>query len=132
MDVALERILSLLPRKENGDFVHGAKKELAENIGFKGGTIVNDWIAGRSQTYRNYLYEIADKYNVSVAWLKGETDDPRPKATRLGLDFGSSYSSLAGDGLSADDAELVELFRKASPEIKRAALAVLRAADDGK
>lgn len=78
--------------------------------------IVSDWIGGRNNSYRQYLYVIADKYNVSVEWLKGETDTkekPAPKGE-----------------LSGKAAELVELFEKASPELRAAALAVLRAAEN--
>ena len=30
MDITLERILSLIPKKPDGSYVHGAKKEFAE------------------------------------------------------------------------------------------------------
>lgn len=76
MDILLERILSLIPKKENGDFRHGAKKEFATSIGFKSGEIVSDWIAGRSKSYEGYVYQISALYNVSIEWLKGKTDDP--------------------------------------------------------
>lgn len=78
MDTTLERILMLLPHKPDGSLAHGAKKEFARSIGLKNGNLVTDWINGRTNSYKNYLYEIAAKYGVSVAWLKGETDDPRP------------------------------------------------------
>lgn len=74
MDIVLERILSLIPKKTDGKFAHGALKEFANSIGLKSGNLVSDWISGRSQSYKNYLYEISAKYNVSVEWLKGETD----------------------------------------------------------
>lgn len=74
MDITLERILSLIPRKDDGKFVHGAQKEFAESIGLKSGNLIADWIKGRSKSYENYIYEISDKYNVSVDWLKGNTD----------------------------------------------------------
>lgn len=75
MDITLERILSLIPKKPNGDFVHGEKKKFATSIGFKSGEIVSDWIMGRSTSYKNYLYEISARYNVSVEWLRGERSD---------------------------------------------------------
>ena len=74
MDIVLQRILSLIPKKPNGAFVHGEKKKFAVSIGFKSGEIVSDWIAGRSDSYKNYLYEIAQKHGVSVEWLRGESD----------------------------------------------------------
>ena len=76
LDIILERVLSLMPKKENGEFRHGAKKEFAVGVGFKSGEIVSDWIAGRSRSYEKYLYQISDKYGVSVEWLMGNTDNP--------------------------------------------------------
>lgn len=78
MDIMLERILSLIPRKENGDFQHGALKAFANSIGLKSGNLVSDWLKGRSESYKNYIYEVSAKYGVSVAWLKGETDEKNP------------------------------------------------------
>ena len=78
MDITLERILSLIPRKENGDFQHGALKTFAKSIGLKSGNLISDWLKGRSESYKNYIYEVSAKYGVSVAWLKGETDEKNP------------------------------------------------------
>ncbi len=78
MDKTLEHILTLLPKKEDGSFTHGAKIAFAQSIGLKNGNLVSDWIRGRTNSYVNYLYEIAAKYGVSVEWLRGETDDPTP------------------------------------------------------
>lgn len=78
MDITLERILSLIPRKENGDFQHGALKAFANSIGLKSGNLVSDWLKGRSESYKNYIYEVSAKYDVSVEWLKGETDEKNP------------------------------------------------------
>jgi len=77
MDVTLERIFSLIPKKPNGKFVHGAKKIFCESIEAPP-NIMSEWERGISKSYRNYLYAISAKYNVSVEWLKGETDDPTP------------------------------------------------------
>lgn len=74
MDITLKRILSLLPQKDDGSFVRGAKKDFAVSIGYDSGDIVSMWIKGSSQSYWGKLHEIAAKYNVSVEWLKGETD----------------------------------------------------------
>lgn len=78
MDIILERVLSLIPKKENGDFKHGALAGFARSIGFKDGHIISDWIAGNSESYKNYLYQIAAIHNVSVEWLKGESDKKSP------------------------------------------------------
>lgn len=81
MDVTLTRILSLLPH-ENGKIKRGAKKTFAQSIGYGSGDIVSMWINGASQSYKKKLHQIADEYHVSVAWLKGETDDPTVEAER--------------------------------------------------
>lgn len=115
MDITLERILSLLPHKPDGTLKHGAKGELATLLGFKDGHIFADWIAGRSTSYTNYLYAISDKYNVSVEWLKGETDEKEKPAKH-------------GE-LTDKQVHLLKLFENASPELRAAALAVLESAE---
>lgn len=76
MDITLERMLTLIPKKENGNFKHGALSQFARSIGFKDGHIVSDWVAGNSESYKNYIYQVSALYHVSVEWLRGETDDP--------------------------------------------------------
>lgn len=80
MDIVLERILSLIPKKQDGSFVHGACKEFAVSIGLKSGNLISDWIKGRSKSYTGYIYKIASVYNVSVDWLEGKTDEKIPLA----------------------------------------------------
>nr|UWI25390.1 MAG: helix-turn-helix domain protein [Bacteriophage sp.] len=76
MDIVLERILSLIPKGKNGKYAHGAKVKFAKSIGYNDGSIVSMWENGASVSYTKKLHQIADIYNVSVEWLKGETDDP--------------------------------------------------------
>ena len=86
LDSTLERILSLIPRKEDGKFVHGAFKQFGESIGYDGGEIVTMWIKGSSESYKKKLHEIADKYDVSVEWLQGYTDvKEKPTAGAVGM-----------------------------------------------
>ena len=80
MEVMLERVLSLIPKKPDGKFVHGAKKDFSKNIGAPE-NIVSDWISGRSSSYKNYAYQISAKYGVSVEWLRGETDEKEKLAS---------------------------------------------------
>ena len=84
MEVMLERVLSLIPKKPDGKFVHGAKKDFSKNIGAPE-NIVSDWISGRSSSYKNYAYQISAKYGVSVAWLRGETDEKNPASEEAGF-----------------------------------------------
>lgn len=113
LDITLERILSLIPKKENGDFKHGAKKKFAVAIGFKSGEIVSDWIAGRSKSYEGYLYQISALHNVPVEWLRGETDDPAPAGQK------ERPTPVSESGLSPLDKRLNELLSVSSDETKR-------------
>lgn len=117
MDIVLERILSLIPKKPDGKYVHGAKAEFAKSIGFKNGTILTDWEALRSDSYRNYLYEISDKYNVSVEWLKGETDDKTKKAAPLaGSDLNPKYFDLTPENRALIDQMIDQLSKAQSAD----------------
>lgn len=78
MDIVLERILSLIPKKPDGKYVHGAKREFARSIGYDGGDIVSMWINGSSKSYMGKLHEIAAVHHVSVEWLQGKTDEKSP------------------------------------------------------
>lgn len=79
MDKTLERILSLLPVNESGKVKHGAKKALCDAIGAPP-NIFSEWTSRGSKSYRNYLYDIARFYGVSVEWLLGKTDERSPQA----------------------------------------------------
>ena len=83
MDIVLERILSLIPKKENGDFVHGSKKEFCQKIDAPT-NIVNAWVRGTNHSYRNYLYRIASEYDVSVEWLEGKTAKKNDRPSNMG------------------------------------------------
>lgn len=75
MDILLERILSLIPRKPDGKFVHGAISKFGKSIGYSGGEVIAQWMAGQSDSYKKKVNQIADTYNVSAAWLMGETNE---------------------------------------------------------
>lgn len=111
MDITLERILSLIPKKQNGDFVHGEKKKFAVSIGFKSGEIVSMWINGTSKSYAGKLHEISAKYHVSVEWLKGETDEKNPDLQKE----------------AGEEEELLQLFRLLPDDLKAGILAQIKA-----
>lgn len=77
MEQTLERIISLFPKNEKGKIVRGSSKELADFLGLPH-NIVAEWKSGRNKSYKKYLHEIANKYNVSVEWLRGESDEKSP------------------------------------------------------
>lgn len=110
MDIVLERILSLIPKKENGDFKHGALAGFARSIGFKDGHIISDWIAGNSESYKNYIYQISAIHNVSVEWLKGESEQKEKPATETGSGH-SEIDFIFSQLTPANQTKLLELAR---------------------
>lgn len=121
MDIVLKRILTLIPKKENGDFKHGALKAFANSIGLKSGNLISDWINERSKSYENYIYQIATIYNVSVEWLKGETDGPTPKGQKE-----KPTPNNEGE-LSELEKTMLSLFRQISDEEQSLAVQIVRA-----
>lgn len=115
MDITLERMLTLIPKKENGNFKHGALSQFARSIGFKDGHIVSDWIAGNSESYKNYIYQVSALYNVSVEWLQGKTEDKSIKET----------PDPKIEGEDAQLAQFIAKFSRLSPQQKSAVLAVM-------
>lgn len=109
MDIVLERILSLIPKGKNGKYAHGAKVKFAKSIGYNDGSIVSMWENGASVSYTKKLHQIADIYNVSVEWLKGETDDPgikkAPGINAEGVSAARKALLDAVDGLTDEQCE---------------------------
>ena len=112
MNIMLTRILSLIPKKENGDFKHGSLAKFARSIGFKDGHIISDWIAGNSTSYENYVYQISAKYNVSVEWLKGETDQKEKSPAPEGAEL--NYLKLNAENRAFIDALIDKLVESQS------------------
>lgn len=110
MSIMQERVLSLIPRKPDGKYVHGAKADFARELGFKSGAIVSDWESGKSDSYKNYLYQISALHGVSVKWLRGETDDPGIKEARATEGEGMN-GKIAQFIRSASAEELDEIYR---------------------
>ena len=108
MDIVLERILSLLPKKPDGKFVRGGKKEFAQSIGYDSGDIVSMWINGSSTSYNGKLHEISAKYGVSVEWLRGETDEKNPAPRGDGT---KEIESIFDQLTPSRQAKLLELAR---------------------
>ncbi len=109
MDIVLERVLSLIPKDKSGKYVHGEKAKFAKSIGYNDGSIVSMWENGSSVSYTKKLHQIASTYNVSVEWLKGETDDPSikkaPGINAEGLSVARKALLDAVDGLTDEQCE---------------------------
>lgn len=110
MSIMQERVLSLIPRKPDGKYVHGAKADFARELGFKSGAIVSDWESGKSDSYKNYLYQISALHGVSVEYLRGETDDPDIKKAPDPKTEGED-GKIAQFIRSASAEELDEIYR---------------------
>ena len=107
MDIVLERILSLLPKKPDGKFIRGSKKKFAQSIGYDSGDIVSMWINGSSTSYNGKLHEISAKYGVSVEWLRGETGEkekPALKESELDSELINRLCQLSKEELEKVDA----------------------------
>ena len=105
MDIIGERVFSLIPKKPDGKYKHGAKADFARSLGFKSGAIVSDWESGKSDSYKNYLYQISALYNVSVEWLQGKTEDKSIKET----------PDPKIEGVSVEAQEILDYIRGATP-----------------
>lgn len=67
MDITLERIIKELKAQNK------LQQDLTNNLGINYSSFGN-WKAGRNKSYLKYLHAIADFLDVSVEYLKGETD----------------------------------------------------------
>lgn len=116
MDIMLERMLSLIPRKEDGKYVHGEKKKFCKKIGAPT-NIISEWENGKTKSYRNYVLAVAQAYSVSPKWISGEIDEKMP-------------SVLEDEGLSAVQQEAVDFIKTLSDEQLRRFIAMGKAAFD--
>ena len=98
MDIVLERMLSLIPKKPDGKYVHGAKKDFCKAIGAPD-NIISNWENGVTKSYRNYVYVAAAVYNISVDWLLGLSDQKEKNVT------------ASGDSLSDQESYFIHCLR---------------------
>ena len=110
MDIVLERMLSLIPKKPDGRFVHGALKEFANSVGLKSGNLISDWMNGRSTSYLNYVYTVSSVYNVSVDWLYGKTDQKEKPDLRE--EIGPNKAKLLKELEDMSEGEQMLLFEQ--------------------
>ena len=90
MDKTLERIIYELKLQRK------KKIDLTNHLGMVSSAFGN-WIAGRNKSYLKYVHAIAAYLDVSVEYLKGETDVKKsiPANQKDIEDFLSSYSVLS-------------------------------------
>lgn len=95
--------------KEQGKTLFSLEKE----CGLGNGSI-NKW--DKSSPSISKVAAVADALGVSVSYLIGEETKKKPTPEE-------------GDGLSAEQSEIVKLYEAASPALRAAALAVLKSAE---
>ena len=76
MDIILERVVREL------DLQKIKKTELTEYLGFSSSAIFGHWLSGRNSSYKKYIHAIAQYLDVSVEYLKGETDIKKAPITK--------------------------------------------------
>ncbi len=92
------------------------QKELAIDLCVSQPTI-SDWESGRKIPSSRSTKKLADYFNVSIDYLLGRDDEKNAPAPK------------DGDGLDAEQVEIVKLYEKAPPALRAAALAVLKSAE---
>ena len=102
MDKTLERIIYELKLQKK------RKIDLTDHLGMVNSAF-GHWVSGRNKSYLKYLHAIAAYLDVSVEYLKGETDI---KKLVPSLDENFEMFSQSYDKLSDDNKKIVlELMR---------------------
>lgn len=101
MDVTLERIIEELKFKKI------KKTDFTKDLGFSSSAVFGHWISGRNTSYLKYLHAIASYLDVSVEYLKGETDIKKPPSEN-GERFDELYSMV--EGLNETEITMLKAF----------------------
>lgn len=92
------------------------QEDVAQMLGVERSTYTK-YESGASRPKNEILIELSNFYNVSVDYIL-ETTDKKEKPT-----------PMEGDGLNEEQLELIRRYDAATPELRAAALAVLRSAE---
>jgi len=85
--------------------------KLAKALGCHQSSVAN-WTNGRNKPQSRTMKDIADIFEVSVEYLKGETTERKQKET----------ATKEGDGISDKDIRLLAWFRSLPPEKQKEVL----------
>lgn len=100
------RIVELLKEQNK------TQKQLMEYLGL-GKTAFTGWKSGTTTSYKKYIGQIADFFDVSIDYLMCNTD----------------IKAKQNPSLTDEQRELIEAYEAASPELQAAVKAFLRARD---
>ncbi len=114
MDIMYQRIFKELIQAGK------TQKELAEYLGIKQQAITN-WKQQLNTSYTKYIHGIADFLGVSVAYLKGETDEKRKSPTPLVTDDVVCFPVLGEVAAGFEHVALTD-WEGATAEFPRSAL----------
>ena len=94
-----------------------SNKDIAIQLGVNQ-QIVTDWKNGKSKSYTKYLYQLADILEVSVEYLKGETDikEKIPKTGRINAE--NTFETIMMT-ITEEEAKLILAYRR-HPELHAA------------
>lgn len=92
------------------------KSSIADKLN-RNRSILNDWEKGKSAPSDAQLEIVAQALGTTVAYLQGESDI-------------KERHPLQASDLTASEQEMLKAFRKADPALQRAALSVLKSADN--
>lgn len=95
----------------------GVKKTFVADRLNRNRTIFNDWEKGKSVPSDDQLEIVAEALGTTAAYLRGETDI-------------KERHPLQTSDLTASEQEMLKAFREAGPALQRAALSVLRSAEN--
>lgn len=115
MDEVLKRIESLLPRKPDGSLVHGCKKELTDFLGLPSNTMA-EWLSGRNKSYRNFIAQIAEYYDVSANWILGLTDVKEKSAVSVDTTLHETGYDMLSDANRAIIDDLIAKLLKSQSD----------------
>jgi transcriptional regulator with XRE-family HTH domain len=100
MDITLQRIIEELKLQNK------LQKDLTDFLKINYSSFGN-WKAGRNTSYLKYLHAIANYLDVSVEYLKGETDIKKPPSEN-GERFDELYSMV--EGLNETEITMLKAF----------------------
>lgn len=106
MDITLQRIEDFLSHSKPGN------KGLAKHLGISPNNITN-WKGGLNKSYNKYLKQIAEYFETSEAYLKGETDEKSPQPT--------------AEDFTKEDFDFLKLFKTLPLEEQDAILTLAKA-----
>ena len=91
-------------------------------------TSVSNWLTKKVPTNAT-LVRLAQYFNVSVSFLIGDTDDPTDRSKTHWGEVIELYKKRPDTLSDAEYDEIVDAFTSASPELRAAAIAVLKSGE---